>query len=268
MTLKMAKHVGSTLLGRLRPGNVVMFHIGRCGSSVVGQLLRQHSRIYWANEPYARIFEGWQKASAGIETVGKMPEDAVSYLRKDMRRALHRFYGCEIKPFHFRLIGYSPESFLQHLDALGFRHFILLDRKNRLRKIISILIAFQSGRRYHNSARTEARLNRVRIDVNDVRTDFDAKPLVDYLADYDRQMAALAALLEGRRVLRLTYESDIQADPRRAYALICEFLGLRPQDVTVTLARTNPFPVKDMLENFDEVRAALAGTPYEWMLDE
>lgn len=268
MIKRLARKVLNPLLSQLRPGNVVMFHIGRCGSTVVGQLLCQHPRIHWASELYIPFFMEWQRKNAGIETVGEMPQDAVDFLRRNMQLALHRFYGFEIKPFHFRLIGFSPESFLHHVDSLGFTHFILLDRKNRLRKIISSIIAHQNEAEYHIETKTKARLTRVHINIHDVRIDFDAKPLVDYLSDYDRQIHTLEALLEGRRSLRLTYEQDVQADPRRAYSRICEFLGLQPKNVSVRLSRTNPFPVRDMVENIEEMREALCGTPYEWMLDD
>ena len=29
--------------------------------------------------------------------------------------------------------------------------------------------------------------------------------------------------------------------------------------------KTNPFPLKDIIENFNEVRAARHNTPYKWM---
>jgi len=265
---RVAKRVLSPLLSPMRPGNVVMLHIGRCGSSVVGQLLGQHPRIYWASELYAPIFSEWQRRNSGEEMVGEMPEDALSYLQRNMRAALHRFYGFEMKPFHFRLIGYSAEAFLDHLDSVGFNHFILLDRRNRLRKIISSVIAHSRDGDYHIGSERSARLTKAHVNIDDLRIDFDSKPLIEYLADYDREMHGLETLLRRRNVLRLTYEDDIQADPQRAYARVCDFLGLRATSVSPKLSRTNPFPLEDMIENFGEVKQTLAGTPYEWMLED
>lgn len=251
-----------------RPGNVIMFHIGRCGSTVVADLLNQHPRIHWASEFYSSIFHDWQRINGGIERVGEMADDAVELLQRNMQFALHRYYGFEIKPFHFRLIGYSPDSFLHHADSLGFTHFILLDRKNRLRTMISSIIAHQNEALYHIDSNTKAQLTRVTINVNEVKVDFDVKPLLAYLSDYDGDIDALKTLLESRNSLHLTYEQDIQMDPRRAYHRICDFLALQPVDVSIKYARTNPFPICDMIENIEEVRQALHGTPYEWMLDD
>ena len=256
------------LLAPSRPGNVAMFHIGRCGSTVVGQLLKQHRRIYWASELYTPIFLEWQRKNAGTETVGEMPADAIDILRRNMRLALHRFYGFEVKPFHFPLIGYSPESFVHHLEALGFSHFILLDRKNRLRKIVSSVIAHQEGAQYHIRRNAKVRKTRAYIDVEELRIDFDTKPLLDYLCDYDEQIRTLEGLLKGRKCLKITYEEDVQKDPRVAYSRICDFLGLDPSDTPVRLSRTNPFPVREMIENVEEVEEVLHGTPYEWMLSD
>ena len=226
-----------------------MFHIGRCGSTVLGQLLGQHPRICWASELYGRVFTEWRRQNGGVEVVREMPEDAIRMLRRDMRSALHRFYGVEIKPFHLRLIGYSADAMLRHLDDLGFTHFILLDRRNGLRKVVSSIIAHEVDGRSHFGADEEAELRRVRVDVNDVRIDFDAKPLVDYLEDYDAQMQILETKLQGRKLLRLTYEDDIQDDPRSAYARVCAFLGLTPAETSINLSRTNPFPVREMIES-------------------
>lgn len=268
MIKRFAKKILPPLLTPLRPGNVVMFHIGRCGSTVISLLLKQHRRIHWASELYVPIFLEWQRKNAGIEAVEEMPEDAIDILRRNMRLALHRFYGFEIKPFHLRLIGYSTESFVHHLDSLGFTHFILLDRKNRLRKIVSSIFAHQDGEEYHVECNTKEQKTRVYINVDEVRIDFDAKPLVDYLWDYENQVHKLDALLEGRRFLKLTYEEDVRANPKRAYSSICEFLGLQPANASVMLSMTNPFPVRDMIKNIEEVEETLCGTSYEWMLSD
>jgi hypothetical protein len=244
-----------------------MFHLGRCGSTVVSNLLHQHHDIYWASELYEPIFGNWRKSNAGVEVVGEMPGDAVDILRSSSRQAIHHFYGFEMKPYHFRLIGYSPEDFLNHLDIMGFTHYIILDRKNRLRKILSSIIAHQKGG-YHADGKIRPRLKSVNVNLDNVEIDFDSKALLDYLTDYDKQFSELETLLEGKRLLKLNYEEHIQEDPKIAYSRICEFMNIRREEVSVNLSKTNPFPVKDMIENYNEVKTVLSGTPYEWMLSD
>jgi hypothetical protein len=47
------------LLERMRPGNVMMFHAGRSGSTVLGDLLGQHPRVFWDSEIFQTSSERW-----------------------------------------------------------------------------------------------------------------------------------------------------------------------------------------------------------------
>ena len=154
---------------------------------------------------------------------------------------------------------------VSEFDALGFTHFILLDRRNRLRKIISSIIAHQAGI-YHIKHTDRSSLRTVHVDVENVQIDFDSKPLIDHLSGYDDGMQAITEKLAGRKVLSLTYEEDIQDDPGAAYRRVCDFLGVKPEAVAVDLARTNPFRLCDMVQNWDDVERILVETKYKWML--
>jgi hypothetical protein len=262
------KSAVSPLLSNMRPGNIAMFHIGRCGSTVLASLLSQHKNIYWASEFYSRVFKTWELSNEGEEVVGEMPADAIDLLKKDMLEALHRYYGFEIKPFHFPLIAYTPDRFLKELEKMNYAYFIHLDRKNRLRKILSSLIAHEDKLRYHQEGKAKAKLKQVHVNVDRIVIDFNAKPLLTFLQDYDMQVKAMHELLKDKDCLSLTYENDIQEDPRIGYRKICDYIGLKPKDVKVKLSRTNPFPVRTMIENIGEVEDLLKGTEYEWMLNE
>lgn len=253
------------LLARARPGNAVMFHLGRSGSTVLGRMLGQHRRIFWRGELYDPIFRQWRRENNGIECVRTMPEDPALILRRDMRLAFHRVYGFEMKPFHFGLIGRSLDAMFSEFDALGFTHFILLERRNRLRKIVSSLVAHESGT-YHLSTTESARLRPVHVNIEEIQIDFASKPLIDFLTDYDDRMQAITERLAGRRVLSLSYEDDIENDPHLGYQRVCSFLGVKPEPATIDLARMNPFRLRDMVQNWAEVERALTGSKFEWML--
>ena len=250
----------------MRPGNIAMFHIGRCGSTVLTSLLKQHSKVFWASELYEPIFKEWRRKTQENVITGEMPDDAILILQKSMKKAFHRYYGFEIKPFHFRLIDYSKESYIEHLDRLGFSHFIILDRENRLRKIISSMIAHEDRTRFHMKGKTKSKLKQIYIDVDKVTIDYDQKPLLSFLEDYENEMSSLKEILEKKNCLCLTYEKDVQDDPRLGYRKICDFLNIKPKDVTIDLSRTNPFQVREMIENFQNVNDMLKDTKYEWML--
>ena len=81
-----------------------------------------------------------------------------------------------------------------------------------------------------------------------------------------RTIQEVETLLAGKNVLNLTYEDDIEQDPQK-YRSICEFVDMEATKASVNFSKTNPFPLKDIIENFAEVKAALHNTPYEWMPD-
>ena len=92
------------------------------------------------------------------------------------------------------------------------------------------------------------------------------KPLVERIENLEIQMQEVETLLAGKNVLNLTYEDDIEQDPQSAYHSICKFVNMEATKASVTLSKTNPFPLKDVIENFAEVKATLHNTPYEWMI--
>ena len=67
-------------------------------------------------------------------------------------------------------------------------------------------------------------------------------------------------------MLQLTYEEHISIDPTVGYRAVCDFLGLQAPPVVMRLRKTNPFPLQDIVQNWDEVVDALSGTEYAWML--
>ena len=159
-----------------RRGSIAMIHIGRCGSTVVGKMLNCHPHICWAGEVYTPIFRKWKNRNGGVETVEPMPGDAVKILKRNRFWAFNRYYGFEIKPFHFRLIGYTANEFIDQLKKLGITHYILLDRENKLRKIVSSLIAHQNETTYFVSSESDIQLTRVHVDCRNIAIDFEEKP--------------------------------------------------------------------------------------------
>lgn len=263
--MSLANRVLASVLGRLRASNVVMFHIGRSGSTVLADLLRQHPGVFWDGEIYERRFQAIEQGRTRVRAE-ELRFDPTQVLRRRVLRAGRAVYGFEVKFFHLDLAGATLPDYLESLDELGFTHFVVLERRNYLRKIVSSVIAHQQGR-FHvqNADRTQP--TRVVVDVDDVRIDRSARPLLDFLGDYHRRFRELDHLLAGRRRLWLTYEDDVGTDPRVGYRRVCEFLGLAPQPVEVRYGRTNPFALGDLVENLGTLRKTLEGTPFAWMLD-
>lgn len=249
-------------LDRTRPAqdNVVLFHIGRSGSTVLGDLLYQNKRMFWDGEVIRQFICEQENAGAG-------PDKSLAYICRRIRLATRgRRYGCEIKPFHVQRAGATMDEFVAGLERAGFSHFIVLERRNYLRKVVSSLIAAQTGR-WHNSSYEKPERARITIDPDCIQIDHTVTTLLKVLDNYASEFDRLREVLGSRRSLWLTYEDDISSDPVSAYRRVCDFVGLTPASVTTRYARTNPWPLADLIENYSEIDRLLADTPYAWMTE-
>ena len=67
----------------------------------------------------------------------------------------------------------------------------------------------------------------------------------------------------------MIYEDDIlNAGPIVAYEKVCSFLWLSPSKVQVKIGRTNPFPLEEIIENYEDIVKTLSTTKYSWMLSD
>jgi hypothetical protein len=248
---------------RWRAGNVVMFHFGRCGSTVLGSMLDQHPKIWWDGEAFHRQ---WEKQHFRLN-----PFDLSAFLRQQMRVAGRHYYGFEMKIHpeqEFVLVNTEIGTVLDQLRELGFSHFIVLERKNYLRRMLSQILGEQSDQRHLRIGTAVTQIT-TRLDLDSVSFGVvaNSKPLLRCFEEIAESYKTIKALLVNERALELSYEDDILASgPQRAYEKICRFLGVSEVEVRVEYGRTNPFPIREMVDNFDELEDALAGTKYEWML--
>lgn len=258
--------LGRLPLDLLRSGErrgVAMFHTGRSGSTVLGKMLEQHPRIRWGGE----IFEGYRR-----DELGWLPHFLPAMWQIRIRKAttLEEVYGFETKhlpAYHLSetLIDKSLDDYVEELTAMGFTHFIELRRENYLRQLVSSIVGRQIGK-WHRGRHDPPELTRVTVQVSAVETGETAIGMLERFKELDRLSERTCALLEGRPLLRLTYERDIESDPHVAYEKVCTFLDLDPADPEITLRRTTPFPLQEVVENWGEVQEELTGTRYEWML--
>ena len=94
-----------------------------------------------------------------------------------MKLSGHHYYGMELKPFHNSLINITIDKFLFEIEKIGFNYFIILDRKNRLKKILSSIIAHKNNI-WHIKNNQKNKLSKIIIDVNNIKIDFDYKSLI------------------------------------------------------------------------------------------
>jgi hypothetical protein len=186
-----------------------------------------------------------------------------------MKMAGQRCYGFETQPTQVEHLDMTVPRYVERLEALGFDHFVVLERKNHLRRIVSMLVA-RTTSQWHLPPGDKHPLVRVELDVDNLLLargrDTEGRSLVAQLLREQESARALRDVLANRRLLCLTYEDDIAIRPASAYQRVCEFTGMGDHPVTVRFSKTNPHELTDVLTNFSQVEQSLRGTPFEWML--
>jgi LPS sulfotransferase NodH len=81
------------------------------------------------------------------------------------------------------------------------------------------------------------------------------------------EIAHFGDLFKGHPTVEITYE-DLVADSDNVVGRIETFLGVEPAPMSTTLRRQNPEPLRELITNYDELRAAFAGTEHEAFFDD
>jgi hypothetical protein len=243
-----------------RQGNLVMFHTGRSGSSVVADLLGRHPAVHWDGELFNYHLSVWRSR----------PRDRMVEAQRMIKRRIYFFnvpyYGFEVLTSHLIAGNIDKSRFMEALDTIGIDHYILLTRRNILRKIVSNLVARERGR-WRLGSEEIARLTKIHVDVVRLKL-ATTRPLLEHLRDTQAEYDALQAALSSRHCLQLVYEDDILKDPRDAVRKFCDFLDVEYLELPVRHSRTTPQALRQIIGNYTEVEEVLSGTEFEWMLAE
>lgn len=241
-----------------------MFHIGRCGSTILADLLSQHREIHWAGEINGSHF--YNRHSLEFEKKILSEDQGEMHLRRSMRGMLNKYFGIEVKRIHMEWMGCNIPDYLQKLVRNGFDKFIILERINYLRTILSYTIAQRTGIWHTHNELTGP--EPIDIDLDNVRLEYHHMPLLDALETIDTFYADVRTALRDAGIipLELTYELDIQDDPMIGYRKIESFLDLSAGIPKVRFKRTNPFTIEKLVLNNIELISTLKHTKYSWMI--
>jgi LPS sulfotransferase NodH len=72
--------------------------------------------------------------------------------------------------------------------------------------------------------------------------------------------------LAGRDVIEVSYE-QLTADTQAVVDRVFDHLGVASIDASTTLQPSNPWPLREIIVNVDDVEREISGTDLEWMLD-
>ena len=149
--------------------NVAMFHIGRCGSTVLGDMLNQHPEIDWGSELFSDFANRYPKKSGKLRA-------ASNIIRDSMIRSNKSAYGFETNYLPEQQLGRDGvdiqlSDYVEFLKNNGFSHFIILHRKNYLRRALSVQVGVQKG--VWHSKNKIGTPNKVRLPVAGISHWFD-----------------------------------------------------------------------------------------------
>lgn len=247
-------------LSRWRPGAVAVFHIGRCGSTVLTDLLDQHPGVYWDGETYGRVIADIKRSG---RSRAEVEFDPVQYVVRRLPRSGHRWYGFDLKFSHVTEFGLAVADYVDAARSAGVTHFVILRRNNYVRHAISGINGGRRGKYHHRDGAPEP-LAPIALPLQAVNVDLYRSSLIEHFERWDRLYNEVELHL-GENALTITYEHDIAPDPQVGYSKVQNFLGLPPYSPRVRLRRSNPEPLGDLITNLDELRQYLTGTPYAWM---
>ena len=238
----------------LRETNVAMFHIGRCGSTAVGVLLNQHPRIRWGGEIFASLKRKYGRNSW-------VWEDPLRMIR--LRTNIHvcRVFGAEIKKKHFEDVNMKVNNIIKRLEKIGYERYILLRRKNYLKREVSRLV----GMKMKNwNFEEDVDPPKVSIPVESI----NGKNIVTHFREIDKFYEKVEKNVPNKKILKISYEEDIEEDPKVAFKKIAEWLNLKKVETKVSTKKINKKSIKKRILNFEEVRRSLDKTEYRWMAQE
>lgn len=260
----------NTMIEKPKPKKIVMTHFGRSGSTVIAELLKQHSKIAWLDEYFSlkwiRSRETYDFTLQQLLDMVDVEESRVHAKTPDV------WVGHEIKLMNFlqnpscNMIDYARAT----ANPADYVH-IVLRRRNILKRICSSYKAAQTQVYHVRDDDTAYRKKTFQINFGNLR-DYDtgesATTFPELISKVQaREEAVLANYRKlGIQYLELYYEDDIEADPLKAYTRIVSHLGLEFEPAEVSLKKTGA-ALRNELENYDRLEEQMKASEHAWMLD-
>ncbi|MHA7943008.1 hypothetical protein ACJOV8_008040 [Formosa sp. 3Alg 14/1] len=251
-----------------KPKGVAMFHFGRCGSTVVSELLNQHPSIKWDNELFQIIKMGKPKLfDVNYE------KDMFKVLVNRYSRTREEFYGFETKAIKEAHLGSSYlnlefQTYLDELIDLGFNKFIILKRRNYLKQVFSIARGIEN-KQFHFKNKENLKGKKINFDPQKVVYGNMQEDILKVFNRIEERYELLEKTLKEKGVeyLEIYYEDHIEEDPNLAYQLICDYIDALPHNkVEIKQKKISGHSILDEMIEPELVMNHLRNTQYEWML--
>jgi hypothetical protein len=253
-----------TLLKR-RPANILLLiHSGRCGSTVIGQILDQQRSIYWDGEILTKIA---LNDSHQAKKVFSDPSLRRKIYERRSLRSNGKPFGFEMKYTQFEFTNSSLANELALLPHGVSVTIVFLDRDNPVRRLLSSSLANRTGQ-YHGTFTDRSQFH---VDIDDPGG--WGKSVLELLNENENPRVRVlqeAAQLIGDTVTHLSYEKDVESNPSRAAETIFRLMrsGEEFQPLEMRRWDVTRRPLNELVVNFQELEKHLENTRFKKYLYE
>jgi hypothetical protein len=240
--------------------NAVMFHIGRCGSTVLSNMLNQNPAVQCEGEIFNPLMANFENKF--IPNINDIIIDVKN--RKDLPIQLFEIKFLEAQ--HLSLFNINLKEMLDILLSHGFNHFIILERKNYLKRMISHCVA-QETKIYHIEKNSSAKLHQIYLNSQAIKVGTRIQSLLEWFEIFEQSYSELRFLTKNFPTLNLFYEEDVEKDVQKGYLKICSFFEIAPVNVQCPFIKTNPFSLSETLMNYHEIQELMNENNLQGMLN-
>jgi LPS sulfotransferase NodH len=160
-----------------------------------------------------------------------------------------------------KIVGFKV--FYNHLTEDEWQKFLAcrdlkiihLIRRNRLRTVISLEIAFKTGQWTKSGKGNSGEFKEKRLKLNPSK-------LIKRLEQIQEGETTARIRFRDRQVLEVVYEELVQS-PQSVFESVSAYLGVDGIDPNkIRLKRQNPETLRQLIINYDEIEAALRNTRF------
>lgn len=256
----MLKILSDLIFSRTNQIRICCFHFGRCGSTLLGNMLAGHPQLDWKGE----IFHAFHERENRDEVI-----EPFSVIQGLLAESSFRNFGFETKFQHLDCNGLNVEleAYVSSLKDLGFEKLMIIVRRNYLRQAISVARGQATGEWHVSSTDPKPEFRPIEFDIENVSLGGVNRSMIDCFDFLDRQYEFAEETFHrmGLDFLKIQYEDDLENDPISGYRKSLSWLGLRFSKPQISVRRLECRPLAHAVSNFSKVRDCLAGTKYEWM---
>lgn len=211
----------------------------RTGSEYLAKLLDRHSSVQCFGEIFSEGPDGLEWNNSEF----KSNKDTFGYLDYEFSKTDKNICGYKQISYWIRNSGFKDvRDFIYNNYREGYK-FIFISRKNLLKEYVSFMIMMEKG--YGHISEDKKKKMQLRID-----------PSITYITmrkwkGFNNTCKKVFQDL-GIDYLDLVYEEDF-FEEKKVKERVFKFLSVEDENIEDPLKPTNPYPIEELIENYDEV---------------